>query len=143
MSQKTLSYIFLGLICVGLADSFYLAVTTYLGVAPVCGVLHGCETVTRSVYSKMLGLPLAYLAVVYYVVGALLGGYMADFRAARLGAVLFGLLGVLMGIWSVYVQAVLLKAYCPYCLTLDCIALALTVVALFAYYKNTSLVTQK
>jgi uncharacterized membrane protein len=116
MSPKTLYYLFVFVVLVGLADSMYLSMTVLLDVPPICGPLHGCETVAASAYSKLFGVPLAYLGVAYYVFGASIAGFLVTSSRARLLAVWYGVAGALMSIWFVYIQAVLIKALCIYCL---------------------------
>ena len=116
MSQKILVYVFYAAVLLGLADSIYLSMTVLLGIAPTCGIIHGCETVSRSQYSRLFGIPLAYLGAFYYLLGAVLAGYLADSRAVQKIALLYGLAGACMSLWFIYIQAVLIGAFCIYCL---------------------------
>lgn len=116
MSLRKLYYFFLVIILIGLADSMYLSLTVLLDIAPVCGPLHGCETVAASPYSRLLGIPLAYLGVLYYAAGSLIAPFFLTSKRARLFGVLYGLVGVLMSVWFVYIQAVIIGALCIYCL---------------------------
>jgi uncharacterized membrane protein len=40
----------------------------YAGLRPVCGISHGCETVQTSAYADLLGIPVALLGLITYVV---------------------------------------------------------------------------
>jgi uncharacterized membrane protein len=51
---------------VGLGIAGYLTVVHYTGAAPVCGLSHGCETVQKSRYSELAGVPVALLGLIGY-----------------------------------------------------------------------------
>ena len=116
-----------GLALVGLAIAAYLALTRLSGGLPVCGPLHGCETVALSSYSEIFGIPVAVFGV------ALLdrprsawrspGGGAAD-RRALLGLYGLGLLGVLFVAYLTYLELFVIGAVCVWCA-----GYALTVVA--------------
>ncbi len=129
MSIKTLRYLFLLVILLGLADSLYLAITTFLDISPVCGPAHGCDVVQTSSYSRVLGIPFSYLAVVYYVAGAIIGPSLETSAFMSKAAVVFGALGVVVGVWSVYLQVFVIHAFCLYCSALDVFALVLFSIA--------------
>lgn len=132
MTLKSLKYAFLLVILLGLADSLYLAITTYLNVSPVCGPAHGCDVVQTSSYSRIFGIPWAYLAVIYYIAGAFIGTALDTSAFMRKAAVWFGALGVAVAAWSAYLQLFILHAFCVYCSALDVFAVILLVVALMA-----------
>lgn len=138
MSIKTLSYLFLGVVLLGLADSLYLSITTFLQVSPVCGPAHGCDVVQTSSYSRFLGIPWAYLAAFYYLAGSFIGAAVATSLAARTLAVAFGALGTIVAAWSVYLQVFVIKAFCIYCIALDVFQVALLILAILIWRKANS-----
>lgn len=138
MSQKTPIYLFYALVIVGLADSLYLAMTVLLAIAPVCGSLHGCETVAASPYSRLFGVPLSYLGVLYYTAGALLGGFLFDSRPARSLSLWYGLIGAGLSTWFVYIQAALIGAYCIYCLLSAAVSFGFLGVGVVLFKKRNS-----
>lgn len=81
----------------------------------------GCEAVARSAYSSMRGIPLASLGVLFALsVAALLtlaalGSDELRSGAAWLGLLAFGL-ALAVDLMLLGVQAVVLKAYCSYCI---------------------------
>jgi uncharacterized membrane protein len=109
---------FLALCFLGFLDSAYLTIEHYRGVAPPCSFLEGCERVTTSPYSRLLGVPVAlagalyYLALLLLTVFALEEGSMRAFRAALALAPL----GFLATLWFVFAQAFILRAFCLFCL---------------------------
>ena len=112
----------------GLVIATYLAITKLTGGAPVCGPIHGCDTVAASSYSEVLGIPVAVYGVGFslVLVGLALAWWrLADGRAL-LGAYGLGLLGCLVVAGLTYLELFVIHAICVYC-----IAYAVTVVAGF------------
>ena len=74
-----------GLCVAGAGIAGYLTYVHYAGLQPICGVSHGCETVQTSRYASLLGVPVALLGLVSYILifvslhlrgnGPLLAGY--------------------------------------------------------------------
>ena len=46
---------------IGLGIATYLTIVHYTGGVSVCAIAHGCETVQKSDYSKLAGVPVARL----------------------------------------------------------------------------------
>jgi uncharacterized membrane protein len=111
-------YFLIALSFVGLADTIYLSTFAYLNAVPSCAI-GGCEQVLTSVYSKFLGVPLAYIGLVYYVyLLALLVLVAIDPKSRTLAWAAMGytLLGVLLSaFFEFYIQGTLIGAYCMYC----------------------------
>jgi uncharacterized membrane protein len=55
----------LGLAGVGIAA--YLTYVHYAGLHPICGISDGCESVQTSSYASLLGIPVALLGLISYV----------------------------------------------------------------------------
>lgn len=106
------------LILIGLADAAYLSALHYYQADPGCSLITGCDAVLSSEYAVIFGIPLAYGGLVYYF--TLLMGVLVyyQYETKKALQVVFGvnLLGFLFSMWLVYVQAVLLQAFCQYCL---------------------------
>ena len=110
----------------GLAIAGYLAVVRFLGEAAVCGPSKGCETVAASVYSEVLGIPVAVWGVAFSLV--LVGCSLAWWRRAdrrvlllAYGLLLLGTLGVA---YLTYLELFVIHAICAWC-----VGYAVTVVA--------------
>ncbi len=99
-------------------DAGYLTAHHYLGTPLVCSVLQGCEQVTSSAYSTVLGVPVALLGALYYLFILLLTIWYFDrHRVSVLNFIgRITILGLLASIWFVYVQVALLHSFCLYCL---------------------------
>lgn len=102
----------------GFADAAYLTIEHYQGVIPPCSVVSGCETVLTSSYSLILGIPVSLLGALYYLliaVGAF--AYIDTKKTAILKWTLsITILGLLMSLWFIFLQAFVIKAWCLYCL---------------------------
>ena len=110
------------LILVGLIVSGYLSYVKLLDEQIICtqGEQFNCDLVQNSVYANLMGIPIAYLGFLTYVVlGALL---LLESRIGLLeayGKLLFfaiTLFAFLFSMWLIYVQAVLLQSFCIWCL---------------------------
>ncbi|MBI4599869.1 vitamin K epoxide reductase family protein [Candidatus Uhrbacteria bacterium] len=126
---------------IGFLDAAYLAANHYLGVSLVCIIVHGCDTVTGSIYSKLFGIPVALLGTFYYLSIFLLTvaffdtGKRVFFDCARMCTVA----GFMFSLWFLYVQAFLLGAYCIYCLGSVITSTLLFVIAILSYIGKRSI----
>ncbi|MHB1345077.1 MAG: vitamin K epoxide reductase family protein [Thermoleophilia bacterium] len=112
---------------VGFLISFYLTLTHYRNAVPPCYVTTGCETVVTSRYAVILGVPLSligtlFFALMFYLGIALLTG---PSRTVLRAYDLLAFAGILAAVALFLLQAVVLKAYCSYCLATEAIALLL------------------
>lgn len=128
-NADTLRTISIVLIVIGVFISGYLSyikLTPYIqgSEAPmicVTGGVFNCEVVQSSAYSRLFGIPIAWLGfAVYLILGAII------FLEKRVGffqengvLLFFGLnlFAWMFSMWLVYVQFVLLQALCPWCLS--------------------------
>lgn len=102
---------------VGLGDTLYLSYYHLLGVVPGCA-LKGCEAVLTSPYSTPLGVPFAYIGVVYYMymLGlAILLAIDPHSPGLRLGALVYAGIGLLCSICFELFQYFVIGALCMYC----------------------------
>jgi len=108
-----------GLAVVGLLIAGYLSWTRLSGGLPVCGPLHGCETVALSPYSEILGIPVAFLGVGFslVLVGLSLVWWRTQDRRALIGLYGLGLLGVLFVAYLTYLELFVIGAVCVWCAT--------------------------
>jgi uncharacterized membrane protein len=52
---------------VGIGIAGYLTYVHYAGLQPICGISHGCETVQTSRYASLVGVPVALLGLISYL----------------------------------------------------------------------------
>jgi uncharacterized membrane protein len=121
MKRKRLGVtIILVLAFCGLADSTYLTQNELNNVPLLCNIqnLSGCNIVTNSQYSRVLGVPVAELGLAFYgliFIIAALEIVLLDPRLRRALQVL-SLLGILASLYSSFLQIFVIKAFCIYCL---------------------------
>ncbi len=114
---------------VGLGDTLYLAYYHLLGLIPGCAI-GGCEIVLNSPYSSPLGVPFAYIGVVYYAYMLCLGILLVvdpHSKGLRFGVLAYTALGLLLSIGFELFQFFVINALCLYCAVS-----ALTTFVLFA-----------
>jgi len=101
----------------GLAVAAYLAVAALAGDTSVCGGSPGCVEVLGSKYARIAGVPVAVLGVYGYF-AAFTFATFAGFGYKRMRGLFALTVWAMFAItlWLLYVQAVLLHAFCRYCL---------------------------
>lgn len=111
-------YVIMALVSlVGVADAIYLTVQHITGQSVRCTIVSGCSEVLSSAYATVGGVPLAGVgAVAYFVVFslAILAVFKYDF-AGKLLAVVVSLM-FLTTLWLIYLQALVIKHFCQFCL---------------------------
>ncbi len=102
----------------GLCDAGYLTIKHFRGEIPPCSILHGCEQVTTSVYSQILGIPVALLGALYYL--AILFGctLYLDTKNTKILKYIsyFTITGLLFSLYFTALQAFVIHSWCQYCL---------------------------
>lgn len=114
------------LVAAGLLVSGYLSYVKATGVPMACtGEMFNCGTVQNSDYSELFGVPIAYLGFATYVIigGLILFENRWTFLRENGIALLFGvvLFAWLYSMYLIYVQGVILQAWCQWCLTHEAI----------------------
>lgn len=102
---------------IGIADAVYLTVHHYTAEAVPCSLTGGCEQVLTSEYAEIAGVPLAAFGAAAYFIAFSLA--LLSIYGNRMAWAIFGVQVVLMAIftgWLIYVQAVLIGAFCQFCL---------------------------
>lgn len=144
MSVRNIPYLFMALALIGLIDAFYLSYATYTATSLECLLLEGCNAVAASPYSRLFGMPLSYLGVLYYIGVLGIGTYIilhgAQNRRLMSLMLAFTILGGLMSIWFVWVQVTLIRALCVYCLVSSIITWILVLLAYTLWKTSASTV---
>ena len=127
---------------IGLAVAGYDSVMVYAGEPLWCPPpIDGCNVVAASPYARMLGLPVGYYGVVFYLgilaVAVLLMAHPLS-RMLRLAAVLCTGVGVLFSLYFMVLQIAFIHAFCIYCAVSGVTTLLLAAAAL-AHAKATRL----
>lgn len=102
---------------IGLVDATYLTVNHYNFGSTACS-FDGCELVTSSEYSTILGLPVALLGAFYYGFVLLLGFLFFDSKKDVFLNIfsITTIVGLLASIVFVGLQLFVIKAICFYCM---------------------------
>jgi uncharacterized membrane protein len=114
---------------VGIGIASYLTYVHYAHVAPVCST-GGCETVQRSRYAELAGVPVALLGLVAYLV--LLSTTAVRGVAAAFAAVVVAFAGLAFSGYLLWAQLGPIGAICQWCLGNDA---AVTVVAVLSVMR--------
>ena len=119
--MRKITYIVtLFLIVLGISDAGYLAYETLSGQIPPCtiGAFADCGRVLSSPYAKVFGVPLAIIGIGYYLALLTLVISARTRKHSRVPLFLLGLSasGFLASLYFVYLQLVVIKAVCLYCL---------------------------
>lgn len=101
----------------GIAIAGYLTWSHFGDGSVVCPVGGGCEAVQESEYAEIVGIPVALLGLVAYVV--VLGLIAWDAPLARLAAAALALTGLVFSGYLLVVQLFVIDAVCVWCLAND------------------------
>jgi uncharacterized membrane protein len=101
----------------GIGVAGYLTWAHFQHSQVICVVGGGCETVQKSSYSEIAGVPVALLGLLSYT--AILGLIAWDGPTARLAAAALALVGVLFGAYLLVVQLFVIDAVCVWCVVND------------------------
>lgn len=122
MTEQRLRIAIAALSALGAAIAAYLTYTKLTDSTIACAT-GGCETVAQSSYSEIAGVPVAALGLAAYA--ALFASAFFRSELAKIGAAALALAGAIYALYLVYVQAVVLDAFCQWCLASDAILLVL------------------
>ena len=106
---------------IGMVDALYLSIKRNAGPIP-CHITRGCTDVLTSKYSAIIGIPLSWFGLAFYVTILSLAVFKIfedpEHPATRPLAIVFYLsgAGLIVSALLVGIQAFILKAFCEYCL---------------------------
>jgi uncharacterized membrane protein len=128
LSSRNLQHVAGALVLAGLAVAGYLTWAHYAGADVVCVRGGGCETVQKSSYSEIVGIPVAVFGLLFYATMLFLLGW--DSEDARFAAAALAFVGIGFSAYLVVLQVFVIDAFCIWCLVNDVViapALALVV----------------
>lgn len=124
MSDRALRLAVAALALAGAAIAGYLTWVWYGGdTISLCLTGGGCETVQRSSYAKLAGLPVSVLGLAAYA--AILGLTLLDGARSRVAAAALAAGGLAFSIYLLVIQLAVIGAVCSWCVGNDAVALAL------------------
>lgn len=108
-----------GLSLLGAGLSAYLWRAKVGATELVCGPLGDCVTVNASVYSEVMGVPVAFLGMLMYLALAFVLAFLYRRPVAALSNAGFALAlaGALFSLYLTALEAFVIGAYCIWCLT--------------------------
>lgn len=125
----------------GFVDATYLTIVDYKHLIPPCTITHGCEAVLSSKFARIYGIPLALFGVLYFVTSIVLNVLVFQHRdnvwIKRLFMAL-NISGVVTAVILLYLQFIVIKALCQYCLLTELI-LFLAMAFSILFLKRTKL----
>jgi uncharacterized membrane protein len=125
---------------IGLAIATYLSVVELGGGVPVCGPLHGCETVAQSEYSRLWGIPVAVFGVGLSLILLTLAiaWWRTNLYVLLLAHYGLSLAGVIFEIYFIYLQIFVIGAVCVWCTTYGLSLILRFVIALVVWFRQQS-----
>jgi uncharacterized membrane protein len=120
-----------GLALVGLGIATYLTVVHYTGAEPVCAVNHGCETVQKSKYADLAGVPVALIGLIGYV--SILASLAIRGENGRLIRVAITAIGFLFSAYLTYLELFEIHAICQWCVGSAVIMTGLLIVCVYDF----------
>ena len=119
---------------IGMVDALYLSIKRNAGPIP-CHITRGCTDVLTSKYSAIVGIPLSWFGLAFYVTILSLAVFKIfedpEHPATRPLAIVFYLsgAGLIVSALLVGIQAFILKAFCEYCLLSAALVLTMFLVS--------------
>lgn len=131
--DKWLYRVSVALVILGLLVSIYMTIYKVTSNDSMCLGSGDCSTVNASKYSEVNGIPVAALGVFGYAAILALHFFEKRSRFFKQNSTLmiFGLAltGFIFTVWLVYIEIVLIKAICPFCVTSQ---VAMTIIFIIA-----------
>jgi uncharacterized membrane protein len=123
---------------IGLAIASYLAIVEVGGGVPVCGPLHGCETVAQSEYSRIGGVPVAVYGVGLSLILLTLAitWWRTNLYVLLLAHYGLSLAGVIFEVYFLYLQLVVIRAVCVWCTSYGLSLVLRFVIALIVWLRQ-------
>ncbi len=138
--NKALYRVSIGLAVLGVLVSIYMTIFKLTDNPGMCLGNGGCSVVNSSIYAEVYGIPVAVIGVFGYlaILVSLLLRPRAEFFETNGTMILFGLvlIGFLFTLYLIYVEAALIHALCPFCLTSQITMTALFIISIIALARE-------
>jgi uncharacterized membrane protein len=133
VSDRRLRLAALVLTAVGIGISAYLTYVHYEGLKPVCGLGGDCEKVQTSAYAALLGVPVAVLGLIGYLV--LLATLFVEGENALMTAAVVALVGFGFSMYLTYRELFTIDAICPWCVGSAVVLTLLSVITVTRFLR--------
>lgn len=108
----------------GFVDSAFLTILDYKHIIPPCTITHGCEKVLSSSFATIFGIDMAAYGIAYFTISIYLNVLMFHHRhnvLIRRIYLFFNSSGVVAAIILLFLQFIIIKALCQYCMLVELI----------------------
>jgi uncharacterized membrane protein len=112
----------------GVGIAGYLTYVHYAGLHPICGISHGCETVQTSSYASLVGIPVALLGLISYVL--IFVSLRIRGERALLGGSALTLISFAFSVYLTYREVFTIHAICSWCVSSAIVFTLMTVVVI-------------
>lgn len=124
----------------GIIDAGYLTYEHFSGTIPPCapGIFNDCGTVLTSKFATPFGIPLALIGLIHYSLETLIF-VLYNFTKKRIYGILgvaFSFIGFLASLYFVFLQLVVIRALCQYCMVSALISFVIFVLVHWYFYKE-------
>lgn len=108
----------IALALIGFTDSAFLLAKRISGAPIPCFITSGCDTVSKSPYSVLFGVPLSAWGVLFYLGTGFIALLYMDTKNLLVGKLIFvaTTLGFLSSAYFIYIQKFKIGAFCIYCI---------------------------
>ena len=136
-SQQSLIYVVLALGLIGILDAGFLVYKHYTGGALPCTIFEGCDVVTTSRYSAILGVPISVPGLLYYVYIFGMALAVLDKKNLNFLKYLFypSAVGLLFSVYLVAIQVFVLHSICMYCMISAVNSVLIFSIVAYLYFK--------
>lgn len=131
MSRRALRITLIALALLGIGIAGYVTYVHYAGLKPACTAGESCTKVQTSIYSELVGVPVALMGLIGYV--AILATLLApESERSRLATLVLTLGGFGFSAYLTYRELFSIHAICEWCVTS---AIAMTLLMLLSAWR--------
>jgi uncharacterized membrane protein len=135
VSTRAVRFTMIAIGTVGLGVASYLTYVHYSGGPILCLKGGGCETVQHSIYSKLVGVPVALIGLIGYIV--ILASLLApDGESTRLATLSFTVVGFAFSLYLTGRELFSIHAICPWCVSSAVMMTLLTLMSVWRFLRG-------
>jgi uncharacterized membrane protein len=135
MSPRALRITLIVLTAIGLGVASYLTYIHYAGIKPVCTAGGSCLKVQSSIYSELLGVPVALIGLLGYI--AIMASLLApENETTRFATVAFTVVGFGFSAYLTYRELFSIHAICEWCASSAGIMTVLMCLAVWRFLRG-------
>jgi uncharacterized membrane protein len=135
MSQRTLRIVLTVLCVLGIGIASYVTYVHYAGIKPACTAGESCTKVQTSVYSKLVGVPVALIGLIGYI--TILATLLApETEKTRFATCALTLGGFGFSAYLTYRELFSIHAICEWCVTSAIVMTIMMGLSLWRYLRG-------